>query len=735
MQARRSCPEGPARGARKGRRRAAVAATLAIATVSGLLSTGLVGSSAASAPVVQCSNKPDATNTGASGIRVASKVKALTTAKSKLRNVTLAGALTVAGDGSVVRNVTVKGPIIVTGDHVTLDHVTAERVMVFGASYLTLRRSNLSGGGTAVYVTSNEEGQRVRGVKLTGNFIHDPASAARGSYSGTQLRGAEGVTISCSNYALGAYGRAALLMEDVNGGTAKVTVTKNWLDGGGFTVVNAATRVALRNNTFGKSAKYGICQAAVGEPIHQSRNRTSDGSRLQPCPTSQRVPRNNNSASTTTPAGTATSATPTKTATSQSTLPVVAPTSTVTAATPTSKMTSTVPTTRPSATASSTFQPDAATSTKPAPTASTTAPKNSVNIKDYGAACDGSKDDRVAIRNAIDAIANRGGGIVNIPSGSCRQLQTAASLFTGVGANVTIRGVGPASKLLLACDAANSFRALYRISGDNVTFENLSIIRATPCSGTMIALRPYANTTFRNVIIDGQYQLGGGSMHALLQAHATSGTYRNIQLVGTTIKNMTSYGFLQPNSATTSTDGILVDGCSFTNNGNDDLEFNAPEGTMKNVTVKNSNFSHNRKTSTGGGFGIGLANVQNALLSNNTFEDYNYQPIHIENGTANVTIQDSSFKNAFTASHSWAAHILIISGAHNITVQRNTFDTSSNTNSITAIVINTGGSGYPEPYNMKILNNMFMLRPNAKTTYHSGISDVTISGNTVKNLP
>jgi hypothetical protein len=105
-------------------------------------------------------------------------------------------------------------------------------------------------------------------------------------------------------------------------------------------------------------------------------------------------------------------------------------------------------------------------------------PRNSVNVKDYGAACDGVKDDRVAIRNAIDAVADRGGGIVNIPSGSCRQLQTAASLFTGVGANVTIRGVGPTSKLLLACDAPDSYRALYRISGDNVTFENLSIVRA-----------------------------------------------------------------------------------------------------------------------------------------------------------------------------------------------------------------------------------------------------------------
>ena len=119
-------------------------------------------------------------------------------------------------------------------------------------------------------------------IKLIGNYIHDPASDAQDSYSGTHLRGALGVTISCSNYALGAYGRAAILMEDVNGDTSGVTVTRNWLDGGGFTVVAGAKGVALRNNTFGRSAKYGICKATSDHSIHQSRNRTSDGARCSP---------------------------------------------------------------------------------------------------------------------------------------------------------------------------------------------------------------------------------------------------------------------------------------------------------------------------------------------------------------------------------------------------------------------------------------------------------------------
>jgi hypothetical protein len=442
----------------------------------------------------------------------------------------------------------------------------------------------------------------------------------------------------------------------------------------------------------------------------------SKGWHLQPCPSSQEGSNiDAASPSLTVPAETAASATPVVAPTSSAQIPNVA---------------TAVPTMRPSLTASNTFHPDASSSAESA----YTIPADAVNVKDYGAVCDGKKDDRVAIRNAIDAVKKKGGGVVYIPPGRCRQLQTGASVFTGVGANVTIRGIGPASRLLLACDKPDSYRELYRISGDNVSFENLSIVRTTACSGAIIALRPYANTTFRNVIIDGQYQLDGGSMHALLQPNGLRGTYRNIRLIGTTIKNMTSYGFLQPNEATASTDGILVDGCTFTNNGNDDLEFNAPNGTMKNVTVKDSSFSHNRNTAgTHSGFGIGLANVQKALLSNNTFRDYRYEPIHIENGTANVTIEDSSFKDAFTASHSWASHVAIVSGSHDITIQRNTFDTSANTNTITPILISPGGS-HPEPYNIKILRNTFMVRPDAKTAFYSGISGVTVSGNTVKNF-
>jgi hypothetical protein len=207
-----------------------------------------------------------------------------------LSNVRVDGTLTVTGDGVVVRNVNVDGPIIVLGNSVTIDHVTAESVVGTGASDLTVRRSNLSGGGTAVHITSDRGSDRyIRNVKLLSNYIHDPSPGERESYSGTHLRGANGVTISCSNYALGGYGNAAIFMEDTNGGTSDVNVTNNWLNGGGSTVSTDARNVTVEGNVFGTAYTGDLCRT-IGQQIWQDQNVMEDGTPVRPCADGQPDP-------------------------------------------------------------------------------------------------------------------------------------------------------------------------------------------------------------------------------------------------------------------------------------------------------------------------------------------------------------------------------------------------------------------------------------------------------------
>jgi Glycosyl hydrolases family 16 len=296
-----------------GRRKAGLYAALLLAVVLSLVSAGVIASAAAPGSIPACRAKPDAKNTGASGQLRASHVRSLAKPNSRLTNVKLKGPLVVSGDDSVVRNVSVSGRVIVTGDDITLDHVTATNVVASGAKNLTVSSADISGGGTAVYITSGSDSEASR-VKLFGNYIHDPHSKKLGSYSGTHLRGAKGVTISCSNYALGGYGKAAIYMEDESGNTSNVVVSNNWLSGGNFTISTDANQVTLKKNVFGTSAQSGVCETA-GQPISQNRNRMSDGSHIRPCPrghgtsgatpTSQPTP--------TTSAGTQTSTTPTPT--------------------------------------------------------------------------------------------------------------------------------------------------------------------------------------------------------------------------------------------------------------------------------------------------------------------------------------------------------------------------------------------------------------------------------------
>ena len=55
------------------------------------------------------------------------------------------------------------------------------------------------------------------------------------------------------------------------------------------------------------------------------------------------------------------------------------------------------------------------------------------NVMAYGAVCDGSTDDSTAFASAISAASGAGGGIVQVPAGTCKIASVA------MAANVTLR--------------------------------------------------------------------------------------------------------------------------------------------------------------------------------------------------------------------------------------------------------------------------------------------------------
>jgi beta-glucanase (GH16 family) len=268
--------------ARRARRTHGFLAALVFIVVTALVGVGLVTYFDRSANLLTCMAKPDATTTGARGQRQVSNVSSLAKPNSRLTDAVLKGPLTVSGNDSVIRNVSVAGEITITGERVTLDRVTAPSVIARGTSRLTVKHSNLSGGGRAIDITSDGSAAgEVSGIKLVENYIHGPATNKSVRYSGTHLRGTKGVTISCSNYDLAGAGIAAIYLEDENS-TSDIVITDNWLSGGKYAIVTEARQVVLKRNIFAPAAYGSICRT-TGQPVIEDRNRMSDGTPVRAC--------------------------------------------------------------------------------------------------------------------------------------------------------------------------------------------------------------------------------------------------------------------------------------------------------------------------------------------------------------------------------------------------------------------------------------------------------------------
>ena len=68
-------------------------------------------------------------------------------------------------------------------------------------------------------------------------------------------------------------------------------------------------------------------------------------------------------------------------------------------------------------------------------------PSVTLNLRDYGATGDGTTDDGPALQNALDALADAGGGTLFVPAGRYAIITSVSKDFAGLAQNVTIQGV------------------------------------------------------------------------------------------------------------------------------------------------------------------------------------------------------------------------------------------------------------------------------------------------------
>ena len=252
------------------------------------------------------------------------------------------------------------------------------------------------------------------------------------------------------------------------------------------------------------------------------------------------------------------------------------------------------------------------------------------------------------------------GGVVDIPAG-VHVLDMTSTVGLNLS-NVTLRGTPGATRLVFT-GPTGEYRQMIAV-GDNVTLEGLVVERAGMFNAIGVRVNPTSGLTIRQCqFIGGSAPSQPGFAH-LFEAANNTGTTLNVRVERSTVSGW-DYGWFQNNDAHGTVDGVVFDDCTFVGNFLTDLEFNAPTGITRNVTVNNCRFHST------GGWGVGLARVATASITGCTFAARTPEAVHIEDGTTDALIQHCSFVT--TGAHS----VHVLSGSQRVKLLDNTFDMSA----------------------------------------------------------
>ena len=361
-----------------------------------------------------------------------------------------------------------------------------------------------------------------------------------------------------------------------------------------------------------------------------------------------------------------------------------------------------------------------------------------INFADYGA-CDGVTNDAAALIAALAGLDDAGGGTLQLPPKSIAlTLNVAGSMFT-IPANTKVVGTAGATKLLLSTSGGETtgpsdYRCFAATGGNNVTIEGVELVRQSDY--TLVFLTPGTHDGFhiRNCVLDGRFNsYPTNYVHGILLDAA--GTKSNITIKGSTIKRLW-YGLLQNNPVTATCDTIVVDDCVFTANFKDDLCFNAPMSTMKNVSVLSSRFTNNVSTDERAGFGVCFAHVAGGTVHDCSFENYGYEPIHVEDLSTHIAITGNRITDCGTVA---GGGIMIQTNSTDVVISGNVIDATANTSVLFGILVLNGGStgttpgGRTEvpPSRVVVSDNIIRCGAHYRGIYVENASNITMQGNQV----
>lgn len=331
-----------------------------------------------------------------------------------------------------------------------------------------------------------------------------------------------------------------------------------------------------------------------------------------------------------------------------------------------------------------------------------------VNLKSAGAACDGHTDDRPALERALRQVQRDGGTILVPPGARCIVRAPADGATLSLGNDVRIIAEGQPATLELRDGPGRPPTGLFSIKGNRTAISNLILTSSTTAPSTLVTVN-HGESTVINAVTFTAFTERQSQNHGLRFSGSSTEEIQNLRIENSRFHSL-DFGIFMSNTDQQTVRNLMITHSAFTYNRADDVELNAPSGTLTGVTIAETSFEDNQydASENAAGFGIGLARAHDVSLRHNHFRGYKGSPIHIEDQSSKVHVLGNHFTSVATGTKAHGI-VSILSGSGGVTIESNTFDLRDNIREQAAVFVTAGSPTSQEPQEVVLRGNRYAL--------------------------
>jgi len=326
------------------------------------------------------------------------------------------------------------------------------------------------------------------------------------------------------------------------------------------------------------------------------------------------------------------------------------------------------------------------------------------------AAADGMKDDRPALAVAFSAAKK--GDTVFVPAGNYRVvLPQGARLSMPDG--VALVGEKGLSRFVLVSDGDEKSHREFLQPGSASVIQGVHFSKEGVFPAVLFPLFGERDgIVFRDCVFDGGSEKFPGPYCHCFQVG--NGALKNLVMERIVLRGFT-FGLFQACEARGSVEGVRVVQSLFERNTASDLEFNAPDGKMTDLTVRDCTFRDNLSKSASGGFAVGFANVKRGSVERCRIESYGPEALHVEDRSEDIMLKGNTIIGGSKIQPNGV--ILVVSDSRKVTIEGNYIDGRPNGNKPHLILVTAGGNGLRNPSDVLVKDNVLINGDQTKTWY------------------